>query len=338
MCKIVKSWESSDKPLIIYSAAPFTCPEEDLTGSISHINSRQSYDSNKESQPDNFQCDIEPKSPAVILSKVDVYVSTSVTLSALALKQWADYQERFRYIYSDTDIKFVSSKAPGVAGLHTKEIMWAIRILLCHFNRNPYVAVSLMVKYENNPPIGFGQVLSTVPTSGSSSIEGNMTNGTTKTSIDTQGGTFNDTQSLSQPLIGQDTETNDITITDLHSGGEAFRPYIIYSIITSIFVSEAEFDDKDAATPGVVGFDSEKEWSIAVIATSIEAMDNLTHRTVILALANLAARMPTVSPARLRWHELNFRVRSNGAIVGRGYLRKEVTPPSITEDDTVAVQ
>ena len=317
--------------------APSTCAEGDLTGSISHITSRQTDDSDKETQPENFQCDITPKTPAVLLSKVDVYVSTSVTLSVLALKKWDDYRGSFRFLWADTDIKFASSRAPGVAGLHTKEIMWAIRILQSHFNCNTYVAVSFMVGYQNNPPIGFGQVLSTVPPPGSSSIDGNMTNGTTNTSIETQSGTFNNTPSLSQPLIDQDTEDNDITITDLKSGGQAFRPYVIYSIIASILVSEAEYDDKDAGSPGIVGFDSERQWSIAVVATSLQAVDNLTHRTVIKALAELATRMPTVIPASLRWHELNFRIRSNGAIVGRGYLRKEATPPSVTANDTVAV-
>lgn len=280
-----------------------------------------------------------PKSPAVILSKVDVYVSTSVTLSVLALMRWADYQESFRYVFSDTDIKFASSKGPGSTGLHTKEIMWALRILLCHFQRNTYVAVSFLVEYKNEQPIlGFGQILSTVPISGNSSVDDNLTNGTTTASGVTRRANFNATQSLSQSLASQGAETNDIIITDLHCGGQAFRPYNIYNVLASMLVSEAEYDDKDAATPGLVGFDSNREWSIAVIATSPEAMENLTHRIVILALANLARRMPTVVPENLRWHELNFRVRSDGAIVARGYLRKEVTPPSVTANDTVAIQ
>ena len=339
ICKNATSWKSNVEHLIIYSVLSFTCPGGNATRSNSHITSRRSDDSNKEPQPANFQCDVEPKSPAVILSRNDVYVSTTVTLSVLALKPWAEYQERFRYVFADTDIKFVSSKAPGSAGLHTKEIMWAIRILLCHFNRHSYVGVSFMVEYENEPPIGFGQILPTIPISGnSSSLDGNMTISTATVSVQTPSATFNDTQGLSQSLVGQDTDTNRITITDLHSGGQAFSPYKIYNILASMLVSEAEYDDKDAATPGLVGFDNNREWSVAIIATSVEAMENLTHRTIILALANLAQRLPTVVPARLRWHESNFRVRSNGAIVGRGYLRKEVTPPPVRADDTVAVQ
>lgn len=257
-------------------------------------------------------------------------------MSVLALGQWADYRERFQNIFTDTDIKFASSKAPGISGLHTKEIMWAIRILLCWFQSNNYIAISFKVEYENQSPIGFGQILSTISMSGGNGLDGNVTNGTTMASRETRNATFNSTQSLSQPLVGQVIATDHVIITDIHSGGEPFRPYLIYSVLASILISEAEFDDKDGTTAGTIGFDNDKVWSIAILATSAEAVDNLTHETVILALADLARRLPTITPVRLRWHELSFRVRRNGAIIGRGFIRKEVPPPPVTANNTVA--
>ena len=264
-----------------------------------------------ERQPIEFGDYFTYKKNGVFLYKIDVLVVLVSAVTDLALQNFTQTLPAY-YFWSQTaglELKFRSTVVKGDQKYQCKTVMWAMRDLSCFLNAHDrWAEVSFMSKYDGQPELGFGQ-LNSKP----------LNTQATESSLHA----VEATDGAIQPVKPRALKDTDIRIADFQvvKTGHVFAPFDIYSLILNILIEEAQLELNDYTT-AVTAYSPVGDLSISIGATSVAAAPLFTNRFAILALDDLSDQLSQVREREFKWKECIFLIRDNGAIVGRGAVRK----------------
>ncbi|KAG8530553.1 uncharacterized protein KY384_005056 [Bacidia gigantensis] len=239
-----------------------------------------------EPQPEEFHCEFSYKKGGTAIPSVETLVFLVGALSQVAILEYQLPISQYSFNDPGLTVLLRSSKAPDHDFYRAKHILWSLRITACY-----------MFSKEHWGEIGFFSRYA-LP----SSSPGQET-----------------------PLRIQRTGIRSLwTNSNSPPKDPTFKPYDIFITIINILVSEGELD-AEAPQGHLSGYNREADLSVGMECTSRASVENFTNRIAVEAFTLLAEFLPTVEE-KLRWKGVQFVVRNQGKIVGRGIVRKGVIP------------
>ena len=294
---------------LLFSGNAFSCANS-LDLDISIFNQSKSH-ALTEPEPEDFVCEIAYKRPRSI-SLYDIYVLILVihAEAALALNDFDSLVTTFRQRMYGLEVRLLSSRDPGQQGYQVKTAMWSLRSIACwmHLPENHFKELTFVSRYKTGPELGYGQLVS---------LPAPPENGYSANTSDS---------AMSPPLAQLQRKSanieDKITITNIEveQTGVVFPPFEIYNCFINILVREAELDP-DGVKFGILAYNSHVDFSFAMFPTSEASSDKFPNKFMIAAIKDLSVKLHLVRPTNLQWKPFTFRVRNNGAFIGKGLLQ-----------------
>lgn len=275
-----------------------------------------------EPQPPDFQVRINYKQGGHRIVDVDTMVAVTGAMSRLARRGFQRTLTEWGYSILTVAVYFRGFKKDNISKYTTKTVMWTLREILCwletesHYGEANVVSVFLDPNTGGTDEIGFGQVklsLEDTPSTNESAIN--------ETSISTN----------LAPLSKRNGDEITVTNLSVWDQQEPLEPYVMYICLISLLMFLAEQDPEDWK-PSYNAYHNLADMHFGMQATSIPRQPEFKVKHVILAIEEIAGKI-AVCPTEQRFKPFGFKIRLNGAFLGKGFFhRGKLFEPSPGED------
>ena len=261
--------------------------------------------------PEGFEVDVNYKPKGGALPLLDLLSTTTMGLAAMAPRGANTKFTTLRYAVTTVELVLRGNLKDGDTQYRYRDVFFSVRHALCWMKVNGhYGEASFVTSYRRGDSlerVGFGQfrLFANLQLGGNANVSINDTAASNGSGI--------------VALAAQEDEIK-VSKFGFFDKEQPFPPFNVYMILinTVIKLSEENGEDWKDIIEAYVG---SVDLSFRMEATSVAARENLKVKYLLAAIEDLAGKLLT-APKELQFRPFTFRIRRNGAFIGRGVFRR----------------